>query len=115
MQKQIHLVLGEIDVLKILDGLEVREEAWRKTAAFLQTEEFPEGEDFVVEECSSAHEAHAIANTYARIIETIRKQQTAQSASEKSGDRKMPSKDNVESAYAIYIDTFFGGPQPVER
>src|SRR5438045_386885 len=115
MQKQIHLVLGEIDVLQILDGLEVREEAWRKTAAFLQTEEFPDGEGFLIEECSNAHEATAIANAYARIIDTIRKQQTAQSAAEKSVDRKSPSKDKVEAAYAIYIDTFFGGPQPVER
>src|SRR5947208_11471810 len=101
MQKHIHLLLGEIDVLQILDGLKVREEAWRKTAAFLQTEEFPEGEDFVIEQCSSHHEATAIANTYARIIETIRKQQTAQSAPDKNADRKEPSKDKVEPGYAI--------------
>src|SRR5437762_1829147 len=101
MRKQIHLLLGERDVFQIIDGLESREQSWRKTAAYLETEEFPDDDFFLIEQCSNAHEAKSIADTYARIIEAIRKQLTAQSAPQKNPDRKKPSKDTVELAYAI--------------
>jgi len=115
MQKQIHLFLGELDVLQVHDGLETREESWRKTAAYLETEKFPNDDAFLIEECCNAHEAKSIADSYARIIETIRKQQTAQAAPQRNPDRKNPSKDKTEFAYAIYIDTLASGPVPVER
>jgi hypothetical protein len=115
MQKQIHLLLGELDVFQILDGLEAREQSWRKTAAYLETEEFPDDDVFLIEGCSSPQEATNIADAYARIIETIRKQQTAQAAPQKNPDRKNPSKDKVEPAFTIYINAFCSGLVAIER
>jgi hypothetical protein len=115
MQKQIHLVLGELDVFQILDGLEVREESWRKTAAYLDTEEFPDDDAFVIEECSSAHEARNIADIYHTIIATIRKQLTFQQSPVTSEDILTPPKEGTISGYAIYIGTFCQGAVAVER
>ena len=77
MQKQIHLTLGQSEIFQLLDGLKIRAEAWRKTAAYLRTGD--SGDDaFLIEECSNPEEADAIANDYETIIAKIRTQLTNQ-------------------------------------
>jgi hypothetical protein len=114
MQKQIHLVLGELEIGQLLDGLEIREQAWRNTAVYLETGESPE-EFFLAEECSNEHEAQNIANIYKAIIAKIRKQLDFQKSPVTSLDILAPPKAGVASGYAIDIDTFFQGPVAVER
>ena len=101
MQKQIHLVLGETEIGQLLDGLEIREQAWRNTAIYLETGESPE-EFFLAEECSNEHEAQNIANIYKAIIAKIRKQLDFQKSPVTSLDILTPPKEGVASGYAIY-------------
>lgn len=115
MRKQIHLVLGDVEIFQLLDGLKIREESWRKTAAYLETEKFPDEDFFLIEECSNPDEAEKIADDYKIIIEKIRKQLTAQQAPVTSQDILQPPKEGTASGYAIYINTFFQGPVAVER
>ena len=74
MPKKFKIELDDRDVGQLLDGLEIRAEAWEKTAEYLRTERMPEGEFFIIEECSDADEADGITGHYRLIIETIRKQ-----------------------------------------
>ena len=113
--RKIHLVLGDSEISQLLDGLEIREESWRKTAAYLETEKFPDDDFFLIEECSNPDEARNIADDYKTIIEKIRKQLTAQQAPVTSQDILEPPKDGTTSGHAIYIDTFFQGPVAAER
>src|SRR5258706_13572480 len=113
MQKQVHVVLGEGELFQIVDGLELRAEAWRKTATYLDTGD--SGDNFfMIEECRDADEARSIAEAYAGIIGKLRKQQAAQ-AGQTSLDFKEPGKEGVVSAYAIYVDTLCSGPVAVGR
>ena len=77
MSKTYLLRLDGHDLGQILDGLEIRAEAWEKTADYHRTGESPP--DFIVEECDNADEASRIANHYRSIIAKIRKQQEEQS------------------------------------
>jgi hypothetical protein len=115
MRKQIHLVLGDSEIFQLLDGLEIREDCWRKTAAYLETEKFPDDEFFLIEECSNPDEARNIADDHKTSIDKIRKQLTAQQAPVTSEDILQPPKQGTTSGYAIYIDTFFQGPVAAER
>jgi hypothetical protein len=115
MRKQIHLVLGANQIFQLLDGLEMRQESWRKTAAYLETEQFPDDDFFLIEECSSADEARNIADDYKTIIDKIRKQLTAQHAPVTSEDILQPPAERTASGYAIYINTLCQGRVPVER
>ena len=63
----------------MLDGLEIREEAWRKTAQFLESGTVDD-ELFIAEECNGPEEASNIADDYRAIIDKIRKQLAAQLA-----------------------------------
>lgn len=72
MRKSYRIELNDLDLGQILDGLEIRAEAWERTAAYHQTGESQP--DFIVEECSDAHEAEGIAKHYRSIIAKIRKQ-----------------------------------------
>jgi hypothetical protein len=67
-----HIELGSDDLHQILDGLEIRAEAWERTETYLLTGYAPD--DFIVEECSNADEAHQIAAQYRSIIAKIRNQ-----------------------------------------
>ncbi|MES2439566.1 MAG: hypothetical protein V4584_10890 [Verrucomicrobiota bacterium] len=73
-----HLKLDNLDRGQLLDGLEARAESWEKTADYLRADEMPDGEFFLIEECSDAQEADAIATHYRSIIGKIRKQVEAQ-------------------------------------
>ena len=66
--------LNDLDLGQLLDGLEQRAEAWERTAEYLRTEAMPDGEFFVIEECSDPNEADAIAAHYRKIIRTIEAQ-----------------------------------------
>jgi hypothetical protein len=70
--------LDELDLGQLLDGLESRAESWEKTAEYLRLEEMPDGEFFIVEECSDLDEAEEIARHYRSIILKIRQQMEKQ-------------------------------------
>lgn len=74
MGKEYTFTLDENEVGQVLDGLEVRTEAWEKTAVYLRSGCLPEGEVFVIEECSDAAEAEGIAEDYRSIIKKISSQ-----------------------------------------
>ncbi len=57
---------------QICEGLHERMLVWRATAQYLE-EGYSHISDFI-EECSSPHEARAIANWYEQIIQSIRDQ-----------------------------------------
>ena len=114
MQNQIHLTLGAPEIFQLLDGLEIRAESWRKTAEYLRTENM--GDDFyLIEECSNAEEAHAIANDYTKIIEKIRAQLENQPTPPPIPKIQTPPQSGTVTAYAIYIDTICQGRIPIER
>jgi hypothetical protein len=78
MQKIYRIELDDVDLHQALDGLELRAEAWEKTANSLRTGKMPEGEFFLIEECSDEHEAEQIGKRYRSIVEKIRKQMEKQ-------------------------------------
>lgn len=73
MNKTVVLRLDRNDVGQIFEGLQVREQSWRKTAIFLRDGFYPD-DSFVSEECSKFEEAEGIANHYQRIIANIERQ-----------------------------------------
>ena len=77
MQKFYRIELDAFDLGQLLDGLEVRAEAWERTADYHRTGE--SRADFVVEECADADEAEKVAAHYRSIISKIREQRAAQS------------------------------------
>lgn len=77
MQKTFIIELDANDLGQVLDGLAVREGAWRDTAIFLRTEQAPK-QSFISEECSAEEEAMRIAAQYERISTIIRNQCDAQ-------------------------------------
>lgn len=78
MAKTYRIKLDSLDVGQILDGLELRAESWERTAGYLRTETMPDGEVFIVEECSKPEEADDIAAHYRSIIRSIRRQMEEQ-------------------------------------
>jgi hypothetical protein len=74
MVKRYQIELDGHDLGQVLDGLEVRAESWRRTADFLRTGEMPEGELFIIEDCSDAEEAEELAARYGEIIKKIQSQ-----------------------------------------
>jgi hypothetical protein len=77
MSRTYLLRLDGFDLGQVLDGLEIRAEAWEKTAEYHRTGKSPP--DFIVEGCNSADEAGRIAGHYRSIIAEIQKQQDEQS------------------------------------
>ncbi len=74
------LRLERNDLGQLLDGLQSRSEAWHGTTEYLESGVTPH-DDFVIEECSDAEEARAIAKDYDRIIATIKAQMKSQEES----------------------------------
>jgi len=58
---------------QIIDGLQCREDAYRKTAEYLETG-IVQDLSFVCEEVSDADEARSLADLYAEIIHEINQQ-----------------------------------------
>ena len=69
--------LDSDDIGQLLDGLRCRAETWRGTAEYMETG-YSARDDFVVEECSDAEEAQAIAVHCDRIISSIEAQVAVQ-------------------------------------
>ena len=78
MPNLFQIQLNSRDLNQLLDRLAIRAEAWEKTAAYLRTEQMPEGELFIIEECRDAEEADQIAAHYRSIIQNIRQQMEEQ-------------------------------------
>ena len=76
MSKTYLIRLEENDLGQLLEGLDVRAEAWERTADYLRSG-YIDG-DYVVEECSKPEEADGIATHYRRLLRTIREQMEAQ-------------------------------------
>lgn len=74
MAKTYKIELDEHDLGQLLDGLVIRAESWRRTAEYLRTEEMPDGEFFIIEECSDGDEADGLAACYEAIIQNIQTQ-----------------------------------------
>lgn len=72
MGKDCTFTLNENDVGQLLDGLAIRAESWDRTADYLRDGSMPEGEIFIIEDCSEPTEAVAIAEHYRSIIKKIR-------------------------------------------
>lgn len=75
--RKFRIELDELDLGQIIDGLEMRAEAWETTAAYHRSGESRAG--LLVEECRGAEEAEKIAAHYRSIIAKIREQREAQS------------------------------------
>ena len=78
MRKTYTVQLDDLDLFQLLDGLALRAESWERTAEYLRTEKMPDGEFFIVEECSTPEEADRIAAHYRAIIGKIHQQMEAQ-------------------------------------
>ncbi len=78
MAKNYLIELDDLDLGQALDGLEMRAESWERTADYLRTETMPNGEFFIVEECSKPEEADDTARRYRSIINKIRTQMETQ-------------------------------------
>jgi hypothetical protein len=78
MAKTFQIELAEKDLGQVLDGLVIRAESWRRTAEYLRTGGMPDGELFLIEECSDEDEADGLAAWYEAIIKNIQSQMEAQ-------------------------------------
>ena len=77
MSKTILLRLDDNDLGQILEGLQAREESWRRTADYFRAGHNP-GDSFVIEECSGEYEANQITLFYSRIIRDLERQREQQ-------------------------------------
>lgn len=78
MAKIYRIELDERDLGQLLDGLEVRAEAWRRTAEYMRKGDMPDGELFLIEECGDEDEADELATRYESILKNIQSQMEAQ-------------------------------------
>lgn len=69
--KTYTIEFGASEIGQVLDGLEIRAQAWEKTAIYLRTGKSPDNEMFVIEECKGPEEAEQIAGCYRSIIQSI--------------------------------------------
>ena len=80
MNKTYFLRLGENDLGQIIEGLQVREDSWRRTADYFRFGHSP-GDSFIIEECNGEHEANQRALFYARILRNLERQRGKQRSS----------------------------------
>lgn len=73
MNRVFQIRLESSDLGQLLDGLRAREEAWRKTAEYLETG-YISDDSFICEECSESREAQSIARHYKKIVTQIERQ-----------------------------------------
>jgi hypothetical protein len=73
--KLVPLVLDELDLGQAMDGIEIRAEAYERTAAYLDGDEEDDADDpFIIEEVNDADEARAIAEHYRHIHDELERQ-----------------------------------------
>lgn len=71
---ELKLSLKSEDVFQVLDALESRAQAWEATYRYLSGDSQEEDAFTIIEECSNAEEAEAIAQHFRDIIDVINKQ-----------------------------------------
>ena len=76
MGKTYTIELDSNDLGQLLDGLNARATSWNATAEYMDGGS--NHDLFIIEECSDAEEARAVAAHYERIITTIEEQVKAQ-------------------------------------
>ena len=81
MSKIYFLRLDDNDLGQIVEGLQVREESWRRTADYFRSGYNPDA-SFVIEECNGEYEANQMALFYARILRNLERQRDEQRSSE---------------------------------
>ncbi|MGD0085961.1 MAG: hypothetical protein ABSC24_02415 [Verrucomicrobiota bacterium] len=81
MNKIYFLRLGENDLGQIIEGLQAREESWRRTANYLRSG-YNSDDSFVIEECNGEYEANQIALFYERVLRNLERQRDEQRGSE---------------------------------
>lgn len=81
MNKIYFLRLGENDLGQIIEGLQAREESWRRTANYFRSGYNPD-DSFVIEECNGEYEANQIALFYERVLRNLERQRDEQRGSE---------------------------------
>lgn len=74
--KEYVIHLNAFDLGQLIDGLEVRANAWKFTAEYFETGVSTEG--FAIEECADAEEARKIEAHYRQILVTLTAQQKQQ-------------------------------------
>jgi hypothetical protein len=79
MAKIYRVELDEYHLEQLLEGLVIRAESWRRTAEYLRAGEMPDGEFFLIEECSDEAEADELTIRYETIIQNIQSQMEAHS------------------------------------
>ena len=82
MDKTYLLRLDENALGQILEGLQAREESWRRTADYFRSGCNPD-DSLLIEECNGEYEANQIALFYARIIRNLERQREEQPNSER--------------------------------
>jgi hypothetical protein len=78
MTSRYRIELDEQEWGQLLDGSECRAQSWRRTADYPRTGEMPDGELFLIEECSHEEEADGLAAHYETIIKSIQAQMELQ-------------------------------------
>lgn len=68
---KIRIELRVSDIGQLLDGLRMRLDAWTATAEYWDCDGYVADDGVAIEECTDAHEAHTMVDTYARIINEI--------------------------------------------
>jgi hypothetical protein len=81
MNKIYFLRLGENDLGQIIEGLQAREESWRRTANYLRSG-YNSDDSFVIEECNGEYEVNQIALFYERVLRNLERQRDEQRGSE---------------------------------
>ena len=100
MNKDYTIRLSDSDLGQAIDGLEMRAEAWEKTAEYLRNGAPSTGELFLIEECNGPKEAESIAEHYRSYSEDSNPNKGAMSAAK---------------SFCIFIDTVVDGPMPSVR
>ena len=103
-RKSIAFELDGLDLGQLLDGLEVRAEAWEKTADYHRTGESPP--DFIVEECNDADEAD-------QHREPLPFNHRQDSETTRGAIMSEQTSSDLRDGFCIYINTFCQGPVPV--
>ena len=112
MARKYRIELDEHDLGQLLDGLEIRADSWRRTAEYLRAGDMPDGEHFMIEECSDEDEAEAIAADYGRIIGILMEQRDSQAMTCSGGGSGEEACRMNEAFYMIVGESVVEGLQP---
>lgn len=77
MSKTYLIRLEENELGQIIEGLQAREESWRRTADYFRIG-YNTDDSFAIEECNGEYEAAEIAQFYSRIILDLERQRDEQ-------------------------------------